>query len=112
MEPDVFVFLDFDGVLNNSLSWDFERDPAKHGSSFLDHRAVKAFSRFMRDTPNARLVISSVWRLYYSEEELDKIMESFGYDGPKIWAYTESNNACSSRVEGRVSEIQSYIKFN
>lgn len=107
MNKDTYVFLDFDGVLNNSLSWDFSRKP-EHGNKFLDHRAVKAFSKFMEQTPNAVLVISSVWRLHYNSETLDKILESFGYTGPKISHYTPKAH-CRDRRTTRFVEIRDFI---
>lgn len=107
MNQAIYVFLDFDGVLNNSLSWDFSRKP-EHGNKFLDHRAVKAFSKFMEKTPNALLVISSVWRLHYNSEDLDRILESFGYTGPKISYYTPKAY-CRDRRTTRFVEIRDFI---
>lgn len=108
MNPNTYVFLDFDGVLNNSLSWDFERE-AKHGNNFLDHRAVKAFSKFMEKTPNSVLVISSVWRLYANSEELDETLANFGYTGPKISFYTPRGHT-RDRAMTRFVEIRDFIK--
>lgn len=110
MNQQVYVFLDFDGVLNNAMSWDFERKD-EHGNKFMDHRAVKAFSKFMEKTPNSVLVISSVWRLHYEGYQLDAILESFGYTGPKISHYTPKAYT-RSRAITRFVEIRDFIVEN
>lgn len=108
MNQNTYIFLDFDGVLNNSLSWDFDRDPAIYGNKFLDHRAVKAFSKFMEKTPNAVLVASTVWRLHYSLEELTCILRSFGYAGPGFSYATPRAGAVRSRTLARAVEIRDF----
>lgn len=109
MNNQVYVFLDFDGVLNNSLAWDFDRSP-ELGTKFLDHRAVKAFSKFMEKTPNSVLVASTVWRLHYSLDELTEILRSFGYTGPGFsYATPRHFGDYRGRALGRVAEIHDFL---
>ena len=73
------IFLDIDGVLNNSKTWG-NRPP--HSMPF-DKGCIEVFNALV-DTAGANIVISSSWRNLYSFDELINILRSAGVKGDII----------------------------
>jgi len=80
------IFLDIDGVLN---SWRFFKDAAAAGertppgAAQIDKKSVRWLNRLIQDT-NAKVVVSSTWRLIYSLGELQTMLESKNFIGSLI----------------------------
>jgi len=70
-----FIFLDIDGVL--ATSHQFYANPKKwpdYGRYRFDDKCVKVFNQILDET-NARIILSSDWKLHYSLEALNNIFE-------------------------------------
>lgn len=72
------IFLDIDGVLNNSSCWGNRPDTNK-----FDQNCIYAFNKII-DKTNAKIVISSTWRLLYDFDELVYLLKSVGVKGDII----------------------------
>lgn len=75
------LFLDVDGVLNGddwlqSLSWEDYAQDVKH----FDPECVRLYNQIIRRT-SARVVLSTGWRLKYSQEALVSILRRAGVEG-------------------------------
>ena len=88
------IFLDIDGVLNPQV--DYEIDDLLKNNGVKTKRNYKTFSKRCMDNLNdliketgAKVVISSTWRIGYSQEMLQKHFESQGFEY-KILDYTPS----------------------
>ena len=84
------IFLDIDGVL--ATSHQFHTNNKKwpdYGRYRFDDKCVKVFNEILKKT-NARIVLSSDWKLNYSIEAMNNIFEV-------------------NRIEGKVSDITSSL---
>lgn len=83
------IFLDFDGVLNNQAWMDHLKEKwnitpeqlsmFKRDAIELDPSRVKMMSDFAKQS-NAKIVISSSWRIHHSLDELQEFLRSNGMD--------------------------------
>ena len=64
-----FIFLDFDGVLNNDIV----------GGLLLDPNCVELLNDLVR--PDIKFVVSSTWRRSRTVDELTDVLQSFGFKG-------------------------------
>lgn len=81
----IYLFLDFDGVLNIFLlegTPEYEKAMAKKEFDFANRECVQRFNRFMQDYPMLRVVVSSSWR-YAGLPYCQEYLENAGMD-PKI----------------------------
>jgi hypothetical protein len=76
------IFLDFDGVLNN---WDHISENRRHTRhAHIKSELVMNLKRLVEAT-NAKIVVSSTWRLLYTLEELIEALDFHGFpDAPII----------------------------
>lgn len=59
-----YIFLDIDGVLNSEHTWDENGD--QQSASIISDQYLKNLQKIVEKT-DAKLVISSSWRVYFSE---------------------------------------------
>jgi len=74
------IFLDIDGVLNNSSDADhYEVSTGRFGRSteFYSLRCVELLNTLIKET-DAKVVVSSTWRMGKSDEEMQDILNSMG----------------------------------
>lgn len=71
---DKFIFLDIDGVLNNTNYHESESDLSYPLSAFCKDN-VKAFNNLIKEIPDIKVVISSSWR---TDSNLQNIFDKVG----------------------------------
>ena len=96
------VFLDFDGVLNHEL---FYKNADKKGRGLLDPMSVQILNELTK-IENVKVVVSSTYRLSNTTDQLQYILDAFGFVGEVI-GKTPSIN-CNGILRG--NEIISWIK--
>lgn len=94
------IFLDFDGVIINERSIK-ERRPL---SQKADPDCVAALNRITEET-GAVIVVSSAWRLDFSEEELSGLLRGWGVIG-----YLAGKTPILGRETVRGDEIADWMK--
>lgn len=105
------IFLDFDGVLNHEQ---FYSQRKEHGVylgyplSEIDPQSVQKLNNIIQAT-GAKVVISSTWRHGRKIEELQKILNYFGFIG-EIIDITPDLGKYDFTVRG--NEIWEWIKVN
>lgn len=79
------IFLDFDGVLNSSKFMHAEYNAGRGGGLIdkLDSEAVNVLNEVVKRT-NAKIVVSSTWRLGRTRPELQAILNRSGFVGVVI----------------------------
>lgn len=85
------IFLDIDGVLNN-LSLLFNRIPFVKNNNCEDNmlcqHSIRVLNKLVEDI-NAKVVLSSAWRIIYTKELMNEILQRNGATF-EITDYTES----------------------
>ena len=106
------IFLDIDGVLNSELYFrGYCRYPSttiKHPQNHIDRGAVETLNTLIKNT-DAKVVVSSTWRLSYSKEELQGFLNEFGFAGEVIGVTPDYSRALNT-VRG--NEILGWIRDN
>ncbi|MGI6341858.1 MAG: HAD domain-containing protein [Bacteroidales bacterium] len=107
------IFLDFDGVLNsgdnshvlNRLAFDNPEimEPSIEGFEF-DERCVR-WLKYIINRTDAKIVISSSWRLDYKLEKLQTIWKEFNLPGEVI-GYTPSNTVSFLEEQDLTSDFE------
>jgi hypothetical protein len=104
------IFLDFDGVLNSDLfykelkSLGFKRESVEDD---LDSQSISFLNTLIKET-NAKVVVTSVWRLNRTVQQLQTLLEKKGFVGEVI-GKTDSMSAAGCL---RGNEIFEWIKNN
>lgn len=110
------IFLDIDGVLcTNREFYDYSYSYRKshpllerlHVPYPFNFQCVEIFNEILTKT-NADIVISSDWKLLWSLEEVDEIFKFFKVIKSPI--KRTKNNESFTRIDGRLSEIEDFIK--
>lgn len=101
------IFLDIDGVLNNQIGEEFSLEKVIHPDDLISKRCVILLNELIKNT-GAKVVISSTWRIGKSVEQLQKILEKFGFIGEVIGVTPRFN----SDYTFRGNEIYKWIKDN
>jgi hypothetical protein len=107
------IFLDFDGVICNPRACIAMRDTGGV-FSYLDPIACHLVKRLCEDN-NAKLVISSSWRILYDRYSLQSILNAACPQlGNHMWRGTEwctpNHNGGDGNYFGRGREIQAWIR--
>ncbi len=104
------VFLDFDGVINSRKWFNSLHDKSKEDALILvetdeifDPSAVELINQLIEKT-EAKVVVSSSWRINHTLEELNKILKEFG-------ARFEAIDVTLRLYEERGIEIQTYLDY-
>ncbi len=104
------IFLDFDGVLNSQEALDEQaRETGKWPVEWIDFRLVNRINQIIQAT-EAKVVISSAWRVFYSLEWLEDFLQKNSFTGeilgstPRMGDYPERRLAC------RGDEIEEWLK--
>jgi hypothetical protein len=81
---DTIIFLDFDGVLNSLHAWSTTcwRGPSS-SSERIDPAMVARVAKLVMAL-NAKVVVSSAWRIYFDLPYLQSILEQFGFPADAI----------------------------
>lgn len=110
--PIAVVFLDFDGVLVTPACM----KRARGGRAPLDVDCVRVLDNFMARHREARIVISSTWRIISTLRELRAHMEQYGFKfGDRIIGKTTTKTTFSGRFyisRPRGLEIDHWLKTN
>lgn len=103
------LFLDFDGVLNSKLFYD--RRPSK--AVELDREAVEMLNELTRPggPVEAKVVVSSTWRIGKTREELQAILDEYGFKGEVI-GKTKNYKSSENPHNVRGVEIKGWISEN
>lgn len=84
MEDIKVIFLDIDGVLNNAMDSDYHEAPDddKFKQVHLLHskRCVGLLNKLIEET-NAKIVVSSTWRLGQTDESMESTLRCIGIKG-------------------------------
>jgi len=98
------VFLDFDGVLNQGY------DKVRGAPSGFDYSvpscvlALNALTRAM----DARIVVSSSWRLQHTLDELRTVLRQWGVEAP-VLDVTQDLDDASGFPAARIAEIRAFL---
>lgn len=108
------IFLDIDGPMAWGTWPDGEvaiNDSLKIPYPWLDSACI-ALRRIIKET-GARLVISSDWKKYYSDEELGQILEHYGIPNTIVGRTGDRKAKLSSEGEwDRAVQILDWVKAN
>jgi len=104
-EQTKIIFLDTDGVLNNELMT-YEKDYEQKSAYEVDDKCVKLLND-LTDETNAKIVISSTWRMSLEFNDLKVVLKDKGITGDVIGITPILNNDCF-----RGNEIYKWIKEN
>lgn len=79
------LFLDFDGVLNDSIRIQILKEwkGIKWGCDWIRPELVKILNRIISET-EAKIVVSSSWRGKFNKEQLQEILNEQGFIGEVI----------------------------
>lgn len=114
-KPELFLFLDIDGVFMTSRTYSQKNDEGKI-HTILDSDAVVNFNNFLsKVTPKYRIrvVISSTWRKYNSIDKIKQLFRTnkvnFDYSDP--WGITPNFSArtVNGILQDRGYEIGTYL---
>ena len=94
-----YLFLDIDGVLNNTNYHESESSLSYPLSAFCPEN-VKSFNSLMEEIPNVKVVISSSWR---TDSNLQAIFNKVGLN-VKIYGITSFMLGCD-----RSKEVEAYL---
>ena len=103
---DVLIFLDIDGVLNRETDAPaLATDSELWTSEDIDPEAVRSLNELIKVT-QARIVISSSWRLHHSVTELIAMLGERGLSGEIVGATSKMSG------EARGVEIRTWLMAN
>lgn len=112
----MIIFLDIDGVLNSVVAPLGEKDPDYPLIEHIDYERVVVFNEILRRLGNARIVLSSYWRLSH-RSQLAAIFER--WDVPLWFSITPRDVFASKQVLGyteagcsRALEIKAWLDSN
>jgi hypothetical protein len=107
------IFLDIDGVLNSQLYLVSTRSEGavRSFNDDIDPVAVGFLNGLCRDT-NAKVVISSTWRLNRTLEEMSDILVSRGFAGELVGMTPDMRKGKYGDCILRGNEILAWIKEN
>ena len=108
------IFLDFDGVLNHEQFYGRRYEAnfkgyGEHPVSEFDFNSVAVLNHIIEKT-DAKVVVSSTWRLGRSIEELQTILDSVGFKGEIIAKTPNLRNDGDYVLRG--NEILKWIRDN
>lgn len=98
----ILVFIDFDGVLLPIRGSRIVTDALVH-SCESDWRHVASLAMVLHEYPESRVVVSSHWRLFYSREELERVlapMKVYDISGPEGYTRYREIADYAQRVQG------------
>ena len=100
------VFLDFDGVLNSQKYIDW--DVALYTSAQIDPRAV-ALVNDLVSRSDAKVVVSSSWRLIHTDRGLSRLLGERGFSGEIIGTTPRLHSTGLGIPRGRGDEIRAWL---
>lgn len=90
MKPTLYIFLDVDGVLNNTAAFELNKDTI----FVLSHENLVAYQYLvdkLKEKYDVKVILSSTWRMY--KTGLNKLTKfSKKYSGLKIYAKTPDSH--------------------
>lgn len=107
------IFLDIDGVLNSVDFIERVTEAGRGGkfgtneywSAHLDPERIKHLNRLIAES-DAKVVISSTWRIGKTPERMQEILEMKGFEGEVIGCTTTDDLGC------RGHQIQAWLDVN
>lgn len=99
------IFLDIDGVMNNEI--DYNEDEMKTPDDMISRRCVENLNELIENT-GAKVVISSTWRHGRTVEQLQQILNKFGFVGEVI----DKTPSLPGDYTVRGNEILKWMKDN
>lgn len=117
--PVKIIFLDIDGVLNNHLDSDHHeitKEGTRRERYFYSTRCVNLLNELISIT-DAKLVISSTWRLGLNTEQMQEVIDDIGVKGEVIGItkdlrYLKGNDGTRCNDVFRGNEIMQWLKEN
>lgn len=113
------IFLDFDGVLNNSASFHKETklneaDPERNVkvNETLCPILTKNFQTLLDTFPEAKVVISSFWRTCFTLDWLKEKLASYGIDSSRVIDKTYNSNGRRMRGGEIAIWLQDYDEYD
>jgi HAD domain in Swiss Army Knife RNA repair proteins len=103
------IFLDFDGVLNSHEYILNRWDKTKGGCVDLDSQAVALVQRICRLVPDARIVVSSSWRIHHRLTELKDLLAKGGLDPRLVIGKTPQFPPVAGHSQRRGAEIALWL---
>ncbi len=103
------IFLDFDGVLNNTVHA-FNAKGKDWQNQELDRDCIERLNNLIKET-GAKVVVTSTWRLNRTVEELQSILNKYGFEGQVIGKTPSYRHLDGVRVL-RGNEILHWISEN
>lgn len=104
------IFLDIDGVLNHQLYYEKVKQAGfGRARNMLDEGSMSRLNELCKST-EAKVVISSTWRLGKTVEQLQKILEDAGFTGEVIGKTESLNHGKFGDCILRGNEILHWIK--
>ena len=88
------IFLDFDGVLNSEASFHMEFRKKKRNQTMtkinetLSEVACSNFQMILEAVPEAKIIISSAWRVFFDLDWLKGHLQSYGIDSSRVIGVT------------------------
>lgn len=106
------IFLDIDGVLNNADYYKTKDLSTHHNEqSHFDTKNVSALNKIISET-NAKVVLSSAWRLIKSVDETNQLFKEIGIKAEVISATESLHYKDTFKLAPRGLEILKWIKDN
>jgi hypothetical protein len=100
------IFLDIDGVLNNSLGG----APGTGAKPKLNKSSIDAINMIIEQVPDVRFVLSSRWRVDYGYAETVRYLKESGINGVFIGQTPNFDNPSTEKLKPRRRyEIQKYL---
>lgn len=99
------IFLDIDGVLNHGY------DTTRGGPDGFDYcvaSCVDALNTILQAT-DAKIVVSSSWRIVHSLEDLRRILRDWGVQGDVVGATSVDLEDEDGYPAARIAEIRAYL---
>lgn len=97
------IFLDIDGVLNNTLTYKFH-------NSYIDENCLELFLDTINEIPDCKIVVSSSWRSYKKEKFINYINITKSYSLFRIFPFLH-DDYCTPKINNviRGKEIEEWL---
>ncbi len=111
MNENLTLFLDFDGVLNNRIFAEKQREnPKEYIGKTFDSANLKELSRLCKSLSIDSIVVTSTWRIGKSIESLREMLARDGFDRSEL-IYDKTDDSTAGR-QSRYEEIKDWLEIH